>query len=449
MSPWTRNNSTTTREGGIKKRLQKNSSRSTPCLTPDPVLRSKKAEGRHCTESVNCSITSSPYGSSLDSLDRTSTSHPKSSTSLPQDAFGDNSFLTKSYEAIQTKNNLSLPIELISKSCDSLSPDKEEKHSITQNSIDNEISVKDEDFTIREFTKPSCRRSSSKTEDELDKPNTPLCRPKSCEVISPTRKLKQLSLAYEALAQSCEVLSPDKEILSTQVKNIDLIKSCEVLSPEKEHTTYVNVKTKPISFHNFSTSNLDCSVNYSNTPLKLNQESCPPSINKGQGGVFVAARDTLMNRLCGGESKSPPLPASEHPTRVPKYIFTKGAPPCQRRVAGRLSDSAVISRGTWLGRHGRSRSEYFLGRTGSMSSSGSSGIWSHSSSGSSEWGNWSKDILDSINKQRNLIPHQKSSINIGLNRSREDSDCSDDFQVRKISIVINKLFKKSVIFFII
>ena len=433
VSPWAKSTPQNTSRGGIRKKLQRNGSRSTPCLTPDPDLRSQKSKSIGNTSDISTKLSSSPAGSSLDNLDQ-STPPPKSSTSLPQEVFSNQSDITKSCDAISSKSDLTLDLKPLTKSCDNLSPEKED---IEEKSPRKEYSSYLNDssdlniLSSNELFNQSLEFDASKIEFSSNNKIKNSTLTKSCEVLSPTRKLKcNLTLTYETLAQSCEVLSPDKDpqIEETLIKvsRPELTKSCEVLSPQSETPPYDDtLLNTPSRLRACSTSRLDCSVNYSDSPLRNGFDKSPT--NKMQRGVFVAARDTLMTRLCGGEFRSPPLPASEHPSRVPKYTFSKGAPPCQRRAASRLSDSSVVSKGAWLGRHGRSRSEYFLGRTCSVSSSGSSGIWSHSSSGSIEWGNWSKDVLDRVPHQRVASSSQLS--NIYLTRSRIGSEGSDDLQV--------------------
>ncbi|XP_045597762.1 spermatogenesis-associated protein 13 isoform X2 [Procambarus clarkii] len=173
----------------------------------------------------------------------------------------------------------------------------------------------------------------------------------------------------------------------------NLARSCEVLGMTECEASEAEGKTESVTpARARSVSRLDCSVNYSDSPPLV--PALPPEARDSPRGVFMQARDTLVNRLCGAGPRGPPLPDTEHPTRKfrARHRFARSEhnlnqPIPQRRVSHHAHQKEREGVGA------RSRSEHALIRPS----------WSLTSQSSeracgNEWSIWAQDLLDSLHQ---------------------------------------------------
>lgn len=187
----------------------------------------------------------------------------------------------------------------------------------------------------------------------------------------------------------------------SRTSRTSLARSCEVLGTTETETLVTEDKqyVSETPARARSVSRLDCSVNYSDSPPLV-----PAGARDSSRVVFLEARDTLVNRLCGAGSRVPPLPDTEHPTRVfrarrrfASSEHSLSQPPPQRRV------SHLKGRETAGGVGGRSRSEHAL-----MRPSWSGISYALERTHSSEWSVWAQELLDSLH-QMNANAHRTTS----------------------------------------
>lgn len=189
-----------------------------------------------------------------------------------------------------------------------------------------------------------------------------------------------------------------------------LTRSCEVLGmTETEDSSEENNLSGDTPARARSVSRLDCSVNYSDSPPLV--PAGPHGSKDSPRGVFMEARDTLVTRLCAGGSRVPPLPDSEHPSRVftARHRFARSEhslsqPAPQRRIS---HHALLKGRERPGGVGGRSRSEHALIRP-----SWFVGQPPEQPLGS-QWSIWAQDLLDSLhqmNAQANRTPSPTSTL---------------------------------------
>nr|XP_027206406.1 spermatogenesis-associated protein 13-like isoform X2 [Penaeus vannamei] len=227
--------------------------------------------------------------------------------------------------------------------------------------------------------------------DSLDTDPPHLQPPSSPAPGSSPGRAGALVMTYEPrpranLARSCEVLgSPEAE------KSID---------SQKQFATETPARARSVT-------RLDCSVNYSDSPPLV--PPTPTSAKDSPRGVFLEARDTLVSRLLGAGSRGPPLPDTEHPTRVfrARHRFARSDhclnhPPPQRRVSHHSVTRSREPSESGVG--ARSRSEHALIRPS----------WSGSTHGDerasiSDWSVWAQDLLDSLHQMNGHANRKASS----------------------------------------
>ncbi|XP_045128311.1 uncharacterized protein LOC123514494 isoform X2 [Portunus trituberculatus] len=187
----------------------------------------------------------------------------------------------------------------------------------------------------------------------------------------------------------------------------NLTRSLEVLGiTEDSKPSEVSPNSDVLPHRARSVSRLDCSVHYSDSPPLV-----PAGAAVGKDsprGVFLEARDTLVNRLCGAApSRVPPLPDTEHPTRagVARHRFARSEhslsqPAPHRRPSHQGAVRSGSARVGGVG--GRSKSEHVLSKSS----------WGRASpppgEAGSQWSIWAQDLLDSLH-QMNEHAHRPLS----------------------------------------
>ncbi|KAK8741212.1 hypothetical protein OTU49_002558 [Cherax quadricarinatus] len=252
------------------------------------------------------------------------------------------------------------------------------------------VQVKESQADLQGGSESLSSTPATSSVDSLDK-EPPLLPPSSSPVLGTHQEGPPLSPAAgthqggptSALVLTMPYIPPQRP---------NLARSCEVLGMTEGDTSEDKSRETPARAR--SVSRLDCSVNYSDSPPLV--PALPPEPRDSPRGVFMQARDTLVHRLCGAGSRGPPLPDTEHPTRVfrARHRFARSEhslnqPLPHRRVSHAHSKEREDAGGVG----GRSRSEHALMRPS----------WSLTSQSSdrsigNEWSIWAQDLLDSLHQ---------------------------------------------------